>query len=137
MRCRDSKTLHKLLSVQHCLKRIAEVNLAYTISQHKKINILREELIDSMYLIALKNPSLACHYSNFHHSLSENEKKMADLQSIQENKLLSEKVKIDRLTELKDEIYLLEERQYDDENNEDNVDQRVLFDAVSRKFITL
>ncbi|MCU7488706.1 hypothetical protein Q7M76_03410 [Candidatus Liberibacter asiaticus] len=137
MRSRKSRALYKIITAQCCIKSIAESNLAYTISERKKINILREKLKDSINSTALMNPALASHYLKFYHSLSQNDQKMASLQLVQENTLLSEKIKIDRLTEMKDETYLLEERQYDDENNNDNIEQRILFNAVSRKFMSL
>lgn len=136
MRFCNSKKLYNLISMQNCLRRIAERNLADTVCQRNKINILRDGLMDSMLSISLSNPYLACHYSNFYQYLSKNEKKMAELQTIQENKLLFEKIKVNRLTEFKDDILLIEEREFDDENNQDNIDQRILLNAVSHKFIS-
>ncbi|QTP64416.1 hypothetical protein HUT03_03830 [Candidatus Liberibacter africanus] len=127
----------KILSVQHCLKSVAEVNLTCTILERKKINILREELINSINSTALTNPLLASHYSRFYHYLSDNDKKISSLQSTQEHILLSEKAKIDRLTEMTDRIHILEERQFEDKNNEENIEQKIIFNAVSRKFMSL
>ncbi|MBY7649314.1 MAG: hypothetical protein C4617_02170 [Candidatus Liberibacter europaeus] len=132
----DSKKLSNIIAIQHCLKIIAERNMSDTIFQRQQINILREELMESMISISLLNPALACHYSIFYQYLSRNEKKMADLQKIQENKLLFEKIKIDRLTKIQDNLSILEELESDDDNNQDSIDQRILFNAVSHKFIS-
>ncbi|MEG8099256.1 hypothetical protein [Candidatus Liberibacter brunswickensis] len=137
MRFLDSKTLDKLIKLQSCIKNVAEVNVCYTVFERKKINILREKLIDSINSIALTNPLLASHYSNFYHSLSKNEKKIASLQLIQEKILSIENIKVDRLTKIKNMSSMLEERKYSDKNNEENIEQRILFDAVSRKFMSL
>ncbi|AHA27765.1 hypothetical protein [Candidatus Liberibacter americanus] len=136
MRFCNSKRLYNLIYMQKCLRRIAEINLADTVYKRNEINILRKELMDSILSISLQNPHLACYYSKFYQFLSQNEKKMEDLQVVQENKLLFEETKFNRLTEIKDDIVILEERELDDENNQDNINQRILLNSVSHKFIS-
>ncbi|MBA5723540.1 hypothetical protein [Candidatus Liberibacter sp.] len=136
MRFRDSKKMQNLITVQRSLKRIMESYLIETIRKREEINLLRKELIESTESILFVNPALACHYVNFYRHLSEDEKKITDLQRIQEAKILSGKIKLDRLTRMKDESLLFEEREYDEEKNQDNIEQRILFNTVSHKFKT-
>ncbi|MBL0848497.1 MAG: hypothetical protein EU981_00090 [Candidatus Liberibacter ctenarytainae] len=135
-RFRESKKLSRLISLQECFKKNAERNLANTICQRNEVKLLREELVEAIISTSFTNPFLGVHYSNYYQELSINDKKMADLQCIQEKKLLSKQVKIDRLTKIKEEICMIEEREYEDENNQDNIDVRISFNTAFHKFIS-
>lgn len=110
-----SKKLKRLVAVQRQVEKMAEVELADTTRHRSKLNESMTNLLDALGSVAPIHQMFSKHYSEQYSKLRSRDSQLAGMQTFQENKVLREKTKGDRL-----EDRFKEAREHEDREKEDD-----------------
>lgn len=126
-----SKKLKRLVTVQRHLEKMAESDLAATSRQRIEVGDQMDTVID-----AIGNMDNAIHRA-FSHNYSERfsrlmvkDQQLAGMQVVQENRVLRERTKGDRLEENMDEARSLEDREAADNEIYDMIELKIATQTV-------
>jgi hypothetical protein len=124
-----SEKLKRLVAVQRHMERMAEIDLANTTRTRQEIAV---KMDDAMLAIGSFEPvhiGLKDQYARQYGRLSGSDQQMANLQAVQENRILREKAKGDRLDEHFRDARSSEEREREDNAVIDVIEMRLALPA--------
>lgn len=127
-----SEKLKRLLSVQRHIERMAENDLAATSRQRAEVSQSMDTVMEAIGSLDPVHRLFAQNYADRFNRLSTADKQLAGLQQLQENKVLREGVKADKLEENMKDAREQEQRERDDEAIYDFVDMRFATPASSK-----
>lgn len=127
-----SEKLKRLLSVQRHIERMAENDLAATSRQRTEVSESMDMVMEAIGSLDPVHRLFAQNYADRFNRLSTADKQLAGLQQLQENKVLREGAKADRLEENMKDAREHEQRERDDEAIYDFVDMRFSTPASSK-----
>lgn len=109
-----SAKLKRLVTVQRHMEKMAEVELADTTRVRVEVSQSMDNVLEAMSSMEPVHQMFSKHYSDRYGRLVVKDRQLAGVQQLQENKVLKEKTKADRL---EDRMHLardLEDREADD-----------------------
>jgi hypothetical protein len=109
-----SKKLKRLVAVQRQVEKMAEVELADTTRHRTKINESMDHLLDALGSVEPIHQMFSKQYSEQYSRLRTRDSQLAGMQQFQENKVLREKTKADRLQDRFKQAREHEDREKDD-----------------------
>lgn len=109
-----SKKLKRLVAVQRQVEKMAEVELADTTRHRAKLTESMGNLLDALGSVEPIHQMFSKNYSEQYSRLRSRDSQLAGVQQFQENKVLREKTKGDRLEDRLKEARELEDRETDD-----------------------
>lgn|SRR5690606_3366782 len=109
-----SKKLKRLVSVQRQMEKMAEVELADTTRHRAKVTENMDSLLEALGSVAPVHQMFSKHYSEQYGRLRIRDNQLHNIQQFQENKVLREKTKADRLEDKMKEAREEEQREKDD-----------------------
>ncbi|OLP45798.1 hypothetical protein [Rhizobium oryziradicis] len=124
---KKSQKLKRLVAVQRHLEKIAELDLADTARQRQEISAGLNRVIEALGSMDPVHRLFAQSYAERFSRLSSDDRRMADVQRVQENVVLRQRTKAERL-----EDKMLEARDNEDREAEDNT----LQDLIDLTFAT-
>jgi hypothetical protein len=127
-----SEKLKRLLSVQRHIERMAENDLAATSRQRTEVSQSMDTVMEAIGSLDPVHRLFAQNYADRFNRLSVADKQLAGLQQVQENRVLREGAKADRLEENMKEAREQEQRERDDDAIYDIVDMRFATPASSK-----
>lgn len=123
MREPRSVKLKRLVTVQRQLERLAETDLAETNRERDRISAAIDGVVGAMNSLAPTHRVFSHLYAQRVGTLSLRNQRLDGLASVQEQKLLIERAKADRLQETMKEARTAEEREAEDASLYDLIDQ--------------
>ncbi|THF50851.1 hypothetical protein [Allorhizobium terrae] len=124
---KKSQKLKRLVAVQRHLEKIAELDLADTARQRQEISAGLNRVIDALGSMDPVHRLFAQSYAERFSRLSSDDRRMADVQRVQENVVLRQRTKAERL-----EDKMIEARDHEDREAQDNT----LQDLIDLTFAT-
>lgn len=122
-----SEKLGRLVKVQRHLENMAEVDLANTARSRQTIQDDLVAVVDAIGSLAPVHQIFAGLYSGQISRLTAKDQHLQTVQTIQENKMMRERAKGDRLEERMDEARLSEDREAEDDAIYDILDQQLAY----------
>ncbi|ACM35549.1 MULTISPECIES: hypothetical protein [Rhizobium/Agrobacterium group] len=129
---KKSKKLKRLVAVQRHLEKIAEYDLVETARQRQEIAAGLERVIEALGSMDPVHRLFAQSYADRFDRLSGDDRRMADVQRVQENKVLRQRTKAERLQEKMLEARGHEDREAEDETLQDLIDLTFATPASSK-----
>jgi hypothetical protein len=124
---KKSQKLKRLVAVQRHLEKIAELDLADTARQRQEISAGLNRVIEALGSMDPVHRLFSQSYAERFARLSSDDRRMADVQRVQENVVLRQRTKAERL-----EDKMIEARDDEDRETEDNT----LQDLIDLTFAT-
>ncbi|MDS7596193.1 hypothetical protein [Agrobacterium tumefaciens] len=109
-----SDKLKRLTAVQRHMEKMAEVELADTTRVRSEVSQSMDNVLEAMSSMDPLHQMFSKHYSDRYGRLIVKDRQLAGVQQLQENKVLKEKTKADRLQEKMLGARDLEDREADD-----------------------
>ncbi len=110
-----SQKLKRLVAVQRHLEKMADFELAATVRYRAEVNQSMEDVIEAIGSVDPLHRQFAHHYAERFGRLTNKERQLANVQQLQETKVLKERTKGDRL-----EDNMKEAREHEDREAADN-----------------
>lgn len=124
---KKSQKLKRLVAVQRHLEKMAELDLADTARQRQEISAGLDRVIEALGSMDPVHRLFSQSYAERFARLSNDDRRMADVQRVQENQILRQRTKAERL-----EDKMIEARDHEDREAEDNA----LQDLIDLTFAT-
>lgn len=118
-----SRKLKRLVAVQRQLERMAELELAETSRERARLAQSLTDVVDALESMAPEHRVFSHLYANRVATLTVRDGRLAGLENVQEAKLLSERIKADRLQEAAQGARAAEEREAEEESLYDLIDR--------------
>lgn len=118
---KKSQKLKRLVAVQRHLEKMAELDLADTARQRQEIAAGLDRVIEALGSMDPVHRLFSQSYAERFSRLSGDDRRMADVQRVQENVVLRQRTKAERL-----EDKMLEARDHEDREAEDNALQDLM-----------
>ena len=109
-----SKKLKRLVAVQRQMEKMAEVELADTTRHRAEVTQNMSSVLEALGSVEPIHQIFSKHYSEQYGRLRLRDNQLASVQQFQENRVLREKTKADRLEDRMVEARDLEQREIDD-----------------------
>ena len=106
-----SQKLKRLVAVQRHLEKMADYELAATVRHRAEVSQSMDEVIEAIGSADPVHRPFAMHYAERFGRLTAKERQLAGIQQMQENKVLRERTKGDRLEDNMKEARELEDRE--------------------------
>lgn len=117
-----SERLKRLIKIQRQKEKIAQTDLAFILNRQQQADHSVSNVLDALGSISPLHSTFASHYTKRLTSLETTQKKLQMHRAAQEKKMLTERVKADRLEEKMLRASLDEERHDLEENMQDLLD---------------
>ncbi|MBB4010202.1 hypothetical protein [Allorhizobium taibaishanense] len=129
---KKSKKLKRLVNVQRHLEKIAEFDLVETARQRAEISAGLDRTIEALGSMDPVHRLFAQSYAERFARLSSDDRRMADVQRVQENKVLRQRTKAERLEDKMYEARDAEDREAEDQALQDLIDLTLATPASSK-----
>ncbi|MDQ0457012.1 hypothetical protein [Rhizobium paknamense] len=96
---KKSQKLKRLVAVQRHLEKIADMKLAETIRRREEIAAGLDRVVEALGSMDPVHRQFAQNYAERFSRLTQDDKRMADVQRVEENQVLRERTKAERLEE--------------------------------------
>jgi hypothetical protein len=127
-----SEKLKRLVKVQRHLEQMAESELANTTRARREVQENMDAVVEAIGSMAPVHQIFASLYSGQISRLTAKDQHFENLQMIQENRIVRERAKGDRLEENMKDARDFENREAEDNTIYDLIDQRVVLDASKK-----